>query len=167
MSEERESMTGTEMQTYRLDLLDESVGPDDVLKILQQAIVVLSESLGLHHRNLLDFSLQNEKSVVVQIDAVTAKKLANIIVRRRFPVNSVFRRVVLVACACHDEFTARNDLVVIVRLLVIVDKLEVDRHASILEVWMTRRVVNQLRHLILSQVLRSLAKYEEQSIDHV
>lgn len=53
----------------RLYLLHVLVRPDDVLEVLEQTRLVLVLSLGPHERDLLDFTLEDQEAIVVQVDA--------------------------------------------------------------------------------------------------
>mmetsp|Transcript_24447 Transcript_24447/g.78893 ORF Transcript_24447/g.78893 Transcript_24447/m.78893 type:complete len:212 (+) Transcript_24447:1350-1985(+) len=51
------------------DRLLQLVRPDDVFEVLEEAVLVRRRRLGLHHGNLLHLALQDEESVVVEVDA--------------------------------------------------------------------------------------------------
>jgi len=68
---------------------------DDVLEILEQTIVVLGRSLGLHLRNRLDLTLQNEEALVIQIYASIFEQRCDSREVRGPSVDIVFATVVL------------------------------------------------------------------------
>lgn len=51
-----------------------SAAANNILQELQHPILVLSDSLWFHHRNLLNFSLQDQETVVIQINAAASEK---------------------------------------------------------------------------------------------
>ena len=53
-----------------LDGLDVLVGADDILEVLEEALVAGVRSLRLHHGDLLNLALEDEDSGVVEVDAV-------------------------------------------------------------------------------------------------
>mmetsp|Transcript_9903 Transcript_9903/g.32676 ORF Transcript_9903/g.32676 Transcript_9903/m.32676 type:complete len:247 (-) Transcript_9903:343-1083(-) len=84
------------------------VRPDNVLQILQQTVLVLRRCLWLHHRDLLDFALQNEEAIVVQVDAAEPQQLADLGERRLFAVDVVRRGVGLERRARDDDLGPRH-----------------------------------------------------------
>ena len=53
-----------------LDLLHIAVATDDIFQVLEKPHVVLILTLGLHKRDLLDFTLQDQESIVIEIDTL-------------------------------------------------------------------------------------------------
>ena len=53
-----------------LNLLHIAVATDDIFQVLEEPHVVLILTLGLHKRDLLDFTLEDQESIVVEVDTL-------------------------------------------------------------------------------------------------
>lgn len=60
-----------------VDALDIFVGTDDILQVLQEACLILVLSLGFHQGDLLDLTLEDEESVMLEVDTLGAEELAD------------------------------------------------------------------------------------------
>lgn len=72
-----------------IDGLDVPVRANQVLEVLQQALLVRRLRLGLHHGNLLDLALQNQEAVVVEVDAALLAERDNLGEVGGLPVHKV------------------------------------------------------------------------------
>merc|ERR1711991_124280 len=50
--------------------LYESIGSNNLLQIFQQSTFMFRRPFWFHHRNLFHFSLQNQKSIILKINAM-------------------------------------------------------------------------------------------------
>lgn len=130
-----------------LDRLDKGVSPDDIFKILEETGIVLVLPLWLHHRDGLDFPLEDEESIVVQVDSVTLEELGDLLGGHLAVVDVIVRLVVAVGGACDAEGRV-GDEGVIGGALMVDDGLKVDSHPGRLEVAVVGRVVDELRDLV-------------------
>ena len=115
---------GTSPQSpHLLERLNETVGSDDVLNVLQQAGLCWCGALGLHHGDLLDFALQDEEPVVRQVDAMRGQLLTHVLPGRALvvdavdrlgcPLGAILAGTLLAAAhlACYHELGALDDAV--------------------------------------------------------
>ena len=61
-----------------IDTLNILVGADNILKVLKKAGLILVLSFGFHKRDLFNLTLQDEKPVMLQVDALGTEKLADL-----------------------------------------------------------------------------------------
>ena len=59
---------------YFFDVL---VAADDIFQVFQEASLILGQSFRLHQGDLLDFALQDEESVVVQVNTFLAQQFSD------------------------------------------------------------------------------------------
>ena len=152
-----------------LGVVEELVGADDVLQILEEAVVVLGLALGGHHGDHLDLALQDEEAVVVEVDALGVQVLGHVLEGAVLPVELVAGRVVPAGDAGDDDLAAGDDVVVLVGVAGVDDLVEVDRDAGVLEGIVLEGVggVDQLGHLVEAELLGALAEDEEHGVDDV
>ena len=125
-----------------VDRLLQPVRADDVLEVLEQAVLVRRRRLRLHHRDLLHLALQDQEAVVVEVDAALAEQLGHIGEVARLAVDHVLGRVVAASLARHLQAATRDHVVAAV--LAVDDVLEVDGHARVLQRWVLLRGVDEL-----------------------
>ena len=152
-----------------LGLVEELVGPDDVLQVLEKAIVVLGLALGGHHGDHLDLTLQDEETVVVEVDALGVEVLGHVLEGAVLAVELVAGGVVPAGDAGDDDLTAGDDVVVLVGVAGVHDLVEVDGNPRVLERIVLEGVggVDELGHLVEPELLGALAKDEEHGVDDV
>ena len=63
-----------------LNLINVLVASNDVFKILKQALVIWILRFWLHERNLLNFTLQNEETVVIQVNTLVFQEFHHCLV---------------------------------------------------------------------------------------
>mmetsp|Transcript_70921 Transcript_70921/g.114356 ORF Transcript_70921/g.114356 Transcript_70921/m.114356 type:complete len:590 (+) Transcript_70921:2032-3801(+) len=110
------------------DGLQEAVRANDVLQILQQAILVRSECLGLHQRDLLDLSLQDEEAVVLEVHPSRLEQRGDVSEVAELAIQVVLGGVVLEGLTADCESCALEDLIVLRTITRVPDVLEGDLH---------------------------------------
>mmetsp|Transcript_25247 Transcript_25247/g.42305 ORF Transcript_25247/g.42305 Transcript_25247/m.42305 type:complete len:330 (-) Transcript_25247:19-1008(-) len=154
-----------ELLCFLFDLLDVFIRPDDIFKVLQKSFVVRPLRLGLHHRDLLHFTLEYEEPVIVEVDAFRLEHVGDLGEVACAVVDQILGRVVAVGDAGHSDLAARDRLEVLA--IVVDDVLEEYRHARVFQVLEVGRVVNQLRNFVQAELLRSFPKDEQHGVDDV
>ena len=148
-----------------LDGLDVLVGADDVLEVFEEALVAGVRSLRLHHGDLLNLALEDEESVVVEVDAVMLEEVGDVGEVAGLLIDEVLGGVVAVGLARDDEVAVGHRLEVLA--LLIDDLVKVHLDARVLEVAEIGRVVDELGDLVQAELLGALAEDEEHRIDDV
>ena len=148
-----------------LDRFHIRVRSNNVFQILQHTNIILILCLGFHQRNLLDLTLKNQETIVVQIDTFFFQKSRDISKITLLGINDVMRLVVLECFSSHNKLTVRNNIETVLVSLAIYDLLKVNRYRAFLAVRMKRTVVNQLRHFLQSKFRCSSTKNKKHRID--
>mmetsp|Transcript_13427 Transcript_13427/g.38170 ORF Transcript_13427/g.38170 Transcript_13427/m.38170 type:complete len:295 (-) Transcript_13427:335-1219(-) len=150
-----------------IDGLLEAVRADDLLDVLQQALLVGRQRLGLHERDLLHLALQDEETVVLEVHAAGEQQLCHLREVARLPFDVVLGLVVAERLAPHGELRALHDLEVLRPVAGVHDVLEGHLHLRAARVWHLVGAVDQLGDLVQAHLLRALAEDEEHGVDGV
>jgi hypothetical protein len=90
---------------------------------------VFVASLGLHLSDGLDFTLKNQETLVVQIDAPIAEEGCDCREVGFFSIDVVFARVVLESLSRNDEFGLGDNLMATTRLYELACDLSRDQYS--------------------------------------
>ena len=82
-----------------VDALDIFVGTNDILQVLQEAGLILVLSLSFHQRDLLDLTLEDEESVMLEVDTLGAEELADFLERGLLTIDTVGGLTLTIDCA--------------------------------------------------------------------
>ena len=129
-------------------------------------LFVLGPALEGHHADHLHLPLQDEESVVVQVNALGAEEFGHPLEGGVAPVDLVLAGVVPPGDAADDHPAPLHDVVVLVAVAGVHDLVEVDVDPRVLERVVLGGVaaVDQLRHLVEPQLLGALAEDEERGV---
>mmetsp|Transcript_42415 Transcript_42415/g.62376 ORF Transcript_42415/g.62376 Transcript_42415/m.62376 type:complete len:518 (+) Transcript_42415:2399-3952(+) len=104
-----------------LDLLNELVGANDILEILEHASFVFITRLRRHERDELNLALQNEEPVVIEVDARLFEQVSHLFVVAAAAVDVILVRVVRKSRPGHLEFTSLDDVVILAIFVLVLD----------------------------------------------
>mmetsp|Transcript_120281 Transcript_120281/g.285795 ORF Transcript_120281/g.285795 Transcript_120281/m.285795 type:complete len:458 (+) Transcript_120281:2399-3772(+) len=130
------------------DGLQQAIRADNVLEVLEQAIFMRRLSLGLHERDLLDFALQNQETVVIQVHPALAEKSNDLGEVASLSIDVVLGLIVLERLAGHTEDGALDNFIVFRAISCVDDVLEGYLHLRAGQVWHGSGGVDQLGHLV-------------------
>mmetsp|Transcript_60707 Transcript_60707/g.170075 ORF Transcript_60707/g.170075 Transcript_60707/m.170075 type:complete len:440 (+) Transcript_60707:2898-4217(+) len=150
-----------------LDGLNQPVRADDVLEVLEEALLVGGERLRLHEGDLLDLTLQDQEPVVLQVDPALLQKLRHLCEVAALAVDVVLRLVVLEGLSADRETRPLDDLVVLWAGAGVDDVLEGHGHLGAPTVRQGPGGMDQLRHLVQTHLLCPLPEDEQKGVDGV
>ena len=149
-----------------LDRLLVPAGADDVLEVLEKALIVLRLALGRHLRNALDLALQDQEPLVVQVDPAPAEQRGDFGVVGPLPVDRVLRLVVAERGAGNHQGAVRHDAVV-VRARQVHNVMEPDFDGAAARLLRPVAVVDQLAEPALAHLVCAPAKHKQERVDHI
>jgi len=112
--------TGTGRDGH-LDLLNELVGANDILEILEHASFVFIARLRRHERDELNLALQNEEPVVIEVDARLFEQVSHLFVVAAAAVDIILVGVVRKGRPGHLEFTSLDDVIILAIFVLVLD----------------------------------------------
>mmetsp|Transcript_96610 Transcript_96610/g.207268 ORF Transcript_96610/g.207268 Transcript_96610/m.207268 type:complete len:245 (+) Transcript_96610:3239-3973(+) len=150
-----------------LDGLEKAVGADDVLQVLKQSIFVGPLCLGLHQRDLLNLTLQDQEAIVLEVDASLAQQLGDLCEVTHLVVDVVLRRVVAEGLTAHHQDRPLHNFVILWPITRVDDVLKSHRDFRARAIRKSLGTMNEFRNLLQAHLFRPFAEDEEQCVDGV
>ena len=143
-----------------VDAIDILVGAYNILKILEEAGLILVLGFGFHQRNLFNLTLEDQKSVVLKVDAFGTEKLANILERNFLTIDAIGGLTLAIDCTRDFKLGPGDNFIVVWLIFIIIDVLEIDSNCGVCAIFVLSRVMNQLREFVESHALSTFSKYK-------
>jgi len=143
-----------------VDAIDILVGAYNILKILEEAGLILVLGFGFHQRNLFNLTLEDQKSVVLKVDAFGTEKLANILERNFLTIDAIGGLTLAIDCTRDFKLGPGDNFIVVWLIFIIIDVLEIYSNCGVCAIFVLSRVMNQLREFVESHALSTFSKYK-------
>jgi len=143
------------------------ITPDNILQVFQEAHITGVLTLRIHERDLLHLALQNQKAIVVQVNALILEDFADLRKTDLSPVQVISAITFCIHFARHCKLAPLDDSEGIGVRLIIQNLLKVDFDCAVLNILVLLRAVDQLGQLIQAHLLCALAENEEQRLYQV
>jgi len=143
-----------------VDAIDILVGAYNILKILEEAGLILVLRFSFHQRNLFNLTLEDQKSVVLKVDAFGTEKLANILERNFLTIDAIGGLTLAIDCTRDFKLGPGDNFIVVWLIFIIIDVLEIDSNCGVCAIFVLSRVMNQLREFVEPHAFSTFSKYK-------